>query len=266
MRIRVLIAVLAVLLLSACGQATDGRLGGAADPASGSPSPSAPTESPTESPTETPTQSSGEPEIGQCYEYDYPATEPETNQEPVVDCGEAHTAYTFHIGELSAPDTDTLLAEGIEQCLPEFRETIGTSSPLEYGGSLASYAFYRPTDVDWEAGARWLRCDLIASTSTELVPLPEEPGDLVSDEEYALCLAADGSRVTCEQNHDFTYGGGFKTTGDQLPPQDVLLKRAGARCVKIAGSENWYATWPSAAAWAIGERVLWCWSPTGPNA
>lgn len=272
------VAVLAVvvLVLSACGASQDAELGGAVGPQASSsaseptpsdPTPSEPTETTTPSePTTSTVPDAAEPEVGECRDYDLDATNPAVNDAPTVDCAADHTAYTFHVGELTASDNDTLLEEGIAQCLPEFRSSIGWTA-RDYGGSLASFAFYRPSDEAWERGQRWVRCDLIAQTSEGLLPLPDQPEQIAAESadggDYAKCLTGSGRSVTCGDDHAYAFAGAFSVKQRRQPSQQRLLSLAGMRCPEIGGDDRWYATWPGTATWAAGDRLVWCWARSG---
>lgn len=63
-------------------------------------------------------------EVGQCLDFELPATDPDISSVPVVDCAEPHTAEVFHVGVLDPdgdraypPDDETLFRVVVSSCV-----------------------------------------------------------------------------------------------------------------------------------------------------
>ncbi len=127
-----------------------------------------------------------------------------SNDSPVVDCGQPHSAETFLVGEFgrrtAAADWDdpALGAEVYDRCRPRWARYVGADESLALR-TLLGWAWFRPTEEQWEAGARWYRCDVVGGTeeSAQLAALPPTAeGALLGrpDDRWLACV--DGEEVT----------------------------------------------------------------------
>lgn len=263
-------ALIVALALTACTASREADLGGVVPPAATGtptgPTPTGPTEPSGPTRSEAP-QATEAPATGQCRDYGLDALPQAVNDAPLVDCGDEHTSYTYYVGELSAADNDTLVDEGVAQCLPAFRQALDWSA-RDYGGSLATYVFFRPGDQAWESGERWLRCDLVAASANALLPLPADVERLADDSRggrYAQCLTVAGRATECSESHAYTYAGSFPVRQHRQPSERRLLALAGKRCPDLTGGDGWYASWPGTVTWTAGDRIVWCWAPSGSS-
>ena len=102
-----------------------------------------------------------------------------SNDSPVVDCADTHTAETFAVGEFPSDvagedlDDPALGAHVFEECEKEFGTFLGGNESLVMRATV-TWAWFRPSEEAWEKGARWWRCDVVGGgeESTELVELP----------------------------------------------------------------------------------------------
>ena len=96
-----------------------------------------------------------------------------------VTCSRSHTAETYLVdafrGKLAKAgyDDPKLAAHAYQVCSKGFKKFTGADDSLALRSVLA-WAWFRPSEPDWAAGARWYRCDVVGGTdqSAQLVTLP----------------------------------------------------------------------------------------------
>jgi hypothetical protein len=126
-----------------------------------------------------------------------------SNDSPAVGCGQPHTAETFLVDEFVGRTADlswddpALGAAAYDRCQPRWRRFVGADESLALR-TLLEWAWFRPTEEQWEAGARWYRCDVVAGTeeSAQLPALqPTARGALLGrpDDRWMACV--DGATV-----------------------------------------------------------------------
>ena len=146
--------------------------------------------------------------------------------------------------------------------------------------SLLTWAWFRPTDEQWEAGARWFRCDVVGGgeQSETLVELPETAEGLLlgqPDDKWMVC--ADGETVAgsvklaCDQPHTWR----AVTTivlgqpKDPYPGQRLVEVKTRDFCSESVGAWLNYPleydygyTWFHEPEWNAGNRRSICWAKT----
>lgn len=206
---------------------------------------------------------SAEPEPGECRNYAAEAIPPPTNDSPLVDCAEEHTAYTFYVGSTDARNRRAV-QEVSSTCGRFWRLEIGSPEKGDEFASVASYAFFFPDDAAWAAGERWYRCDLVAGIG-ELLPLPDDRHDLMTDsgpgERFGACLRLDPDVVvSCRDDHDMVFADVAWLRSDGFPGRKPITERATEECPRIVGSDlTWYATWQAKQLWVDGRNPIFCW-------
>lgn len=224
------------------------------------------------------------PELGACRLLT-PADIAETsNASPVVDCSERHTAETFAVGAFPEKvgeeiDDPALGAYVYEVCERKFRTFLGGTESLVMR-AMVTWAWFRPTAEQWDAGARWWRCDVVGGgeESTELVALPETAAGLLlgrPDDTWMVCVdgpsVADSVKIPCSRKHTWR----AVTTivlGDEMDPYpgDRLVEvRTRDYCSRSVGAWLNYPvdydfgfTWFHEAEWEAGNRRSICWART----
>lgn len=212
------------------------------------------------------------PQVGDCHSLtieEYAAT---TDPDPRISCTRAHTSRTIAVKDVSAAafrTSATLLATGVRVCTPAFARATGGS---ESNRVLSAYelSFFAPTRAQLDAGARWIRCDIVLSGGPRLLALPtdREPalGSAPHASSVARCLQL-GSRsyrpTACSVTHNYRARGTLRIASSTYPGQDRLTALAARRCPSIARTRSWYATWPAPVGWKYGkERVMVCYANT----
>lgn len=209
----------------------------------------------------------GAPSQGLCYEMTRSAAAAVTHEGPDVDCSEPHTSMTYHVGqfpsdsEVSDPEA---ASRGCRQNLPG---GVGLTAK-ETRSSILSYIWFEPSTEQWAAGARWYRCDVIADQGRgafkQLPPTTPFFQGGVPDN-FFRCMrerGEEGIAVTCDKAHGYRWAGTFEGRGAVRPRRAKLLDQADQHCFSITGTSSWWVTWPSADAWADGDRTMDCFKRT----
>lgn len=225
---------------------------------------------------------SSPPELGSCHvlEPDDVASPSPTGE--AVDCAEPHTAQTFAIGTL--PDStgtdydDRAHGEWIfPRCERAFQRFLGVDESQAMRVQL-SWAWFRPSEEEWEDGTRWYRCDVVGGPvdATAYRPLPETAEGLFSarpPEQWLTCAQGEtvaGSRkVPCSEDHDWRAVTTIKLgqPTDPYPGDRVSQVRSRDFCSdSVAGWMNYPVdyefgyTWFREAEWQAGNRRSVCWA------
>ncbi|MCU1405722.1 MAG: hypothetical protein JWQ43_2025 [Glaciihabitans sp.] len=224
-----------------------------------------------------------------------------------VPCSDTHTTYTFaveniprqlHLDQLASGSATadaatrsqiTDAAYGI--CDTAFSELIPTTYHQQV---RVDWFWFSPSDDDWNAGARWVRCDIaMLQTGTplddpQLALLPASVHELAEQvtanpRHYGLCVNAPGSDSSaaprsvdqatladCTDNPRWEVRGSkplpSASTSEFRPDVDTLMSEAQQVCHKIPELKGTPATlpgWiyaPTEADWERGWRSATCWS------
>lgn len=248
-----LVATLLVLL-AGCSNDSPGSTAYVGEPATGTAS-------------SEPDPLAGVPSLGTCYEMTRSAAAAVTNDGPEVDCAEPHTSMTYHVGQFPSGSDVSDPDVASRDCRESLADGVGLSSS-EARSSILTFIWFEPSTEQWAAGARWYRCDVIAEQgSGRFKPLPQSTPffpDGVPDD-FFRCMrqrGEEGIPVTCDKAHGYRWAGTFEGRGAVRPRQAKLLDQANEHCYDITGTTSWWVTWPSADAWANGNRTMDCFRRT----
>lgn len=208
-----------------------------------------------------------------------------SNSSSTVDCGVEHTAETFHVGEFgddlanAAYDDPRLGAEVYRTCAVKYMKFTGADESLALR-TVLSWAWWRPTEDAWKAGARWYRCDVTGGTedSPDLVTLPQTAKGVLlgkPDDEWMACVVGDTvsgvPHVPCNQPHDWRAVSTIVVGKDkesypgdravEVVSRDYCSRWIGAWLNFTMDFEYGY-TWFDKAEWESGNRRSVCWART----
>ena len=264
-------AVVAVLLLAGCSS------GGSDDaaPPDTSASDTAPSGTPTSgSPAPEPAVRPELPANGACYRLTFEeALAPTADSDPVR-CRRPHTAQTFRVGRLDrGVEVDSARAQrqARETCTQKLGAYLD-ANPDALRLSLVRTVWFTPTLEDGAAGARWFRCDAIATAGDErLLRLPRPlPGSL---DTLSLCATgepgdADSRRVPCSVPHSWRALATVDLGGSAYPTAEQAADAMDETCrsrARDAAEDPLDFTWseerPTRAQWRAGQRYGVCWAP-----
>lgn len=253
-------ALVAVLLLSACGEQGQGSN---TDPDQ--------------------VDSVEAPELGACRVLTPEDVALPSNATTTVDCAEPHTAETFAVGEMpkSFEDADygseDVGAWAYETCSKKFMGFLGADESLVMR-SIVSWAWFRPSEKAWGEGARWYRCDIVGGgdQATEYADLPTTAEGLLLKPDDRWMVCADGAsindeKVPCSEPHtwravttivlgdaDEPYPGDRVA---EVTTRDYCSDSVGA-WLNYPVDYDFAYTWFHEAEWKAGNRRSVCWART----
>ena len=126
------------------------------------------------------------PEVGDCRNLSYADISRYSNDAKPVKCSKEHTAYTFDVEELPADvafdgveiQNDAVQAAAARKCKSTFPGFIGGDGDTRALSRL-TVTYFLPNQAGFDAGAHWVRCDVVAAARTELAgPAAQEPRGL----------------------------------------------------------------------------------------
>ncbi|GAA4693471.1 septum formation family protein [Nocardioides nanhaiensis] len=251
-----------VLVLSGCGGAAVPGLGG-----------------------EDAAEAAETPELGACRDLTPADVAQPSNQTETVPCAEPHTAQTYAVGEVPDDlrdldhDDDAIGAFAYETCTEKLQGFLGADQSLALR-TILSWAWFRPTEEAWAAGARWYRCDVVGGNDQleELIALPETAEGLLlgrAADRWMTCVdgetVAEGRKVPCSQPHDWRAVTTIKLGEDADPyPGDRLVEvRTRDFCSDSVGAwlnypvdYDYAYSYFHEAEWQAGNRRSICWART----
>lgn len=225
------------------------------------------------------------PELGACRDLTPADVAQPSNQTETVPCAEPHTAQTYAVGEVPDDlrdldhDDDAIGAFAYETCTEKLQGFLGADQSLALR-TILSWAWFRPTEEAWEAGARWYRCDVVGGNDRleELIALPETAEGLLlgrAADRWMTCVdgetVAEGRKVPCSQPHDWRAVTTIKLGEDADPyPGDRLVEvRTRDFCSDSVGAwlnypvdYDYAYSYFHEAEWQAGNRRSICWART----
>jgi hypothetical protein len=203
----------------------------------------------------------------------------------VVPCTEAHTAETFLVAELEGPlaeaeyDDPALAEEAYRRCTRQLRRFTGADESLALR-TVLSWAWFRPSEEQWEQGARWYRCDVVGGTdaSAVLVGLPRTAKGVllgIPGDRWMACV--DGEEVLgavpvpCTEPHQWRAATTIVVGKEdaRYPGDRVVEVLSRDYCSDSVGAwmnyplDYEYAyTFFGEAEWDAGNRRSVCWART----
>jgi Septum formation len=246
----------------------------------------------------TPKATASTPVAGQCWNattsqaYDWA----DWKGTSTVPCTSSHTLYTYHVGKISDEPGDSWAASGKADSLTDEIQTKAEDAcslssllpKLKWNQQLVNGYFFVPTQTQWKAGARWVRCDVgVLATGTTLdnesfVALPSKISTLVGEVssdplKYEFCMNSstpvsesgplDNDSATLADCKDdpqwkLTSHGKFPDAAGAPFPDDATSNATSSKLclpdVKTP-SEVWIAYLPTKSGWASGDREIDCW-------
>jgi hypothetical protein len=225
------------------------------------------------------------PAVGACRVLEPADIAKASDETEPVPCAKPHTAETFVVGRFADKladaeyDDPELGAEVYETCQRAYMKFTGADQSLALR-TVLSWAWFRPTEEEWDAGARWYRCDVVGGTdkSTELIELPRTAKGVllgIPGDRWMACVKGPSVSavppVPCTEPHDWravtTIVVGKedeKYPGDRLVEvlsRDYCSDSVGAWMNYPIDYEYAY-TWFHRAEWETGNRRSVCWAGT----
>ena len=209
----------------------------------------------------------------------------QANASPVVDCAEDHTAETYAVGSLPERFADVeyedraLGGYAYKTCSAAFMKFLGADESLVMR-TVLSWAWFRPSEAAWDAGARWYRCDVIGGgeQSESYVALPQTAEGVLlgrPDDTWLVCVNGESvdasAKIPCSQAHSWRAVTTIKLgeSEDEYPGDRLVEVRTRDFCSDSVGAWLNYPvtydfgyTWFHEAEWDAGNRRSVCWAKT----
>jgi hypothetical protein len=210
------------------------------------------------------------PVVGKCYNLTYSQVLAASTNAPAVSCTSSHNAKTIGVRQVpNSTDYKHLTdAEAFKLaatlCYPKFTAYLGSTAEDQH---LTAYdlLFYIPTQTQRNAGARWMRCDLVLDAGKSIARLPAASnsspvltGEL--PDSIKRCLVTVDSYhlyTTCSRTHSYRSSAAYTVTGTLYRSTSQWQAKGKQLCPTAE-----YYTWPSKNHWNVGDHVLVCYDRT----
>lgn len=231
-----------------------------------------------------PAPAAAQPTVGACYDSKAAVLEETSTSAPAVDCATEHTAETYLVRTLPAsfglPSRASQAARlaAARPCTVSAMNTY-LGIPQRALPTRFRTAVLFPTDAQWQAGERWMRCDVVLQAGLELKAFTGTAAALVAatdPEQFDFCTPREpNARATAaypctkpKRNWikvlDTELGG----PGSAFPGASTVERKTRNLCErqgkKWAGKEKfpgWWAIWPTQVGWKEGRRSAQCFVP-----
>ncbi len=228
------------------------------------------------------------PTAGSCYRITLEEAARPTNDAKPVPCTSTNTARTIYVGRLDSVVQGHSL--GVDS--QHVQDQLAATCPKELNGFLGGTdetqalsrfeaIWFSPTLEQYDAGADWFRCDVVAVASPDkLLSLPsdqklegilDKPGAL---DTYGLCGTAEPGakgfeRVACALAHSWVAISTIAIPGgDKYPGVDAVRAAGDDACSQEVRGRNDFVLkyeygweWPTLDQWVAGQHYGFCWAP-----
>ncbi len=226
------------------------------------------------------------PEVDSCRRLAFIDIGRYSNTTPTTPCTKPHTARTFHVATLPGKiafegvqvKNEAIQQRAAKSCRSAFVRYIGGDSAIRARIRL-TVTYFLPDQAEFDAGAHWVRCDIIALKAERiLAELPRKLKGLLDDresaaDEFGLCSTGEpgleGSRlVMCNQPHTYRAVAALRlgARDDGYPGNKAVSVAGKQRCedlivdlLGIDGGFTYTWTYPTALDWDAGQRFGFCW-------
>jgi len=206
----------------------------------------------------------GAPVPGRCYRISAGRSLAPVTRGSRVKCSSKHTTVVARVAYTPrAVTSKTPLAKrraiGKRLCEPAYLRVAG-GTVADRATSLLTWTLFTPSRDQLERGARWVRCDVLARSGDQLVPLPDSKPLLKQGvpESLRVCQTASGADVSCSQTHAFRVEAVFAAPPGVYPDPVRYTAAARSRCKQLTGNDGGYWQPPSKPGWRSGDRFVRC--------
>ncbi len=233
-----------------------------------------------------PAPASAAAEVGTCYAYKSPTLKAVSSTAPAVDCTANHTAETYFVGTLPAnfgPPSEASQPAKLAAARPctvsAMNAYLGMPDRDLPSRFLTVPLF--PTDEEWAAGERWMRCDVVLQGGLVLKSFTGTAAALVAatpQEQFNFCTPREpNAKKTAAYPAPSPRRTGSRCSTRSSAARDRSSRepaRSSARrasCVRSRArsgtarrsTPDWWAIWPTAIGWKDGKRSAQCFVPYG---
>jgi hypothetical protein len=208
--------------------------------------------------------------VGECHRMTPPQSRASVSTSPPVSCKGNHNTVVAYVGFLPraiTPKTPLVQRRSLGKrfCEPAYRKVVG-GTLTDRATSILTWTLFTPGQAQLERGARWVRCDVLARSGNQLVPLPPGQPLLQSGvpEQLRICQDTAGVDISCARPHAYRVEGVYRVVGDDYPVAPAYTLVARGRCQELTGKVGGFWQPPSRAGWQAGDRFIRCLAPTLP--
>jgi hypothetical protein len=223
-------------------------------------------------------------DVGSCYAYRSPTLKAVSSTAPVVDCNAEHTAETYYVG--TVPESFGVPSEASQAKKLSAGRRCTVSAMNAYLGmpdrdlpSRFLTVVLFPTDDQWAAGERWVRCDVVLQGGLQLKSFTGTAAALVAatpQRQFNFCTprepnAKKTAAYPCtkpKRNWIKVLDKELGTPGSKFPGDRTVERKTRKLCEKQGkkwdGKEKypgWWAIWPTSVGWKDGKRSAQCFVP-----
>ncbi len=231
-----------------------------------------------------PPAAAAEPAVGTCYSYKKSTLGDVSSTAAPVACTAKHTAETYYVRTL--PESFGIPAKASTAKRLSAAEPCTVKAMNAYLGipdrklpSRFQTAVLFPTKAEWEAGERWMRCDVVLQGGTALVNLTKPAAEVVAgapSEQFDFCTpgtpnAKNTSAFPCnkpKKNWIKVLDKDLGQPGSKFPGTRNVERRTRSLCKAQGKAWNgkekypgWWAIWPTSKGWREGRRSAECFVP-----
>ncbi len=237
------------------------------------------------------------PTVGQCWTTTYEVSEhyADWGGKPAVDCSRVHQLVTFAVPTLKLVHSGALFntsgslksdisGDSLDTCFDEMQSRFLPGSDAE---ELLNVEPFLPSEAEWDAGARWVRCDMsvLAYGSSvknpELAALPEKLATLQSQvaavsTQFNFCIDNPGGRLlggpkganavyadcrTRPQWQLVQYDLAYIDPDAPIPYEKSVRSTYDSQCKAHYADKDHvtYPYYPSQSDWQNGDGEVECW-------
>ena len=205
-----------------------------------------------------------QPAVGACYRLIGKEPDRPSAVKQPISCEREHTMMTIAVVRLSPPiDWDDVFRRVSVRCHEALYDALGTR---RYAG-LSAYDlwWFRPTEEERAAGARWVRCDVgmhLDSTGIQPIPATVHLGRPPYENRQSNCLAGaypDLRYTTCQRPHSYRAAKVVRIF--RLARSEEQYQRQGARCRAKVRTRDYIFQGPSRDAFRAGNHFMVCYRP-----
>ena len=219
-----------------------------------------------------------------CYGYQASGTKAQAPNAPQVPCEGPHTAQTFFVGSLpegfGIPDKASAKSRlrATRACTPEamnaYLGLTNTAIPSRF-----QVVTVFPSQAQWNAGERWVRCDVALRGGRNYTSFSGTAQQLVAStprEQFNFCTpSVPGSRTKSafpctkpKKNWIMVAERDLGKVGSNFPGSRSVERKAKRICQKVGNTYTvrksfypWWAIWPTRVGWQDGDRTAQCFVP-----
>ncbi|MBI1351585.1 MAG: hypothetical protein GC156_10750 [Actinomycetales bacterium] len=231
-----------------------------------------------------PAPASADPQVGACYAYKPAVLKDASTSAPVVDCNADHTAETFWVG--AAPSALGLPSKASPAARLAAGQACSTRVMNAYVGmpdrvlpSRFRTVVLFPTDAQWNAGERWVRCDVVLQGGVALKSFTGTASALVAanpSTQFDFCTPAEPNAKSTyaypclnpKKNWIKLLDKDLGGPGSKFPGSKTVERKTRALCKKQGKAWSggikyygWWAIWPTSVGWREGRRAAQCFVP-----